>query len=160
MQRTHLHEGMTLVELLVALAVSALLLVAVAGAFNASVINYTENDRIHRSAHKARQALARLTTQVRTATYVDPSCASDRCTLTTADGQELTYLYRQDQQALYLVCSDGSEYLLCGEISSMTFSKTPTASGNNTILVRTSITVGTANNQQHFCSSTVIRKNL
>lgn len=151
---------MTMVELLVALAVSALLLVAVAAAFNASVVNYTQNNRIQQSAHKARQALARLTTQLRTATYVDPSALSDRCTLTTTDGQELTYHYRQDQQALYLVCSDGSEYLLCDGISSMTFSKTPTASGNNTLLVRTSITVGTASSQQHFCSATVLRKNL
>ena len=43
---TKYERGFTLVELLLALAITGILLAAVAVAFNASVINYSENEDI------------------------------------------------------------------------------------------------------------------
>lgn len=62
--------GFTIAELLLALAITALLLAAVAAAFNASVINYRENERIFRTINSARQALSRITSQLRTARWL------------------------------------------------------------------------------------------
>ena len=66
-------RGFSIVEMLLALAMTALLLVAVAVAFNSSVMNYQENENIFKAVNSARQAMFRITTQVRTANAVDPS---------------------------------------------------------------------------------------
>ena len=49
-------RGFTIVELLLALAVTSILLAAVAVAFNASVINYRENEDIFTAVNSARHA--------------------------------------------------------------------------------------------------------
>ncbi|MHC4720938.1 MAG: PilW family protein, partial [Planctomycetota bacterium] len=58
--------GLTIVELLVAMAITTLLVVAVAAAFNASVTNYQENEDIFKTINNARQALSRITRDIRT----------------------------------------------------------------------------------------------
>ncbi|MEE9369985.1 MAG: prepilin-type N-terminal cleavage/methylation domain-containing protein, partial [Sedimentisphaerales bacterium] len=58
--------GFTIVELLISLAIAALLLAAIAVAFNASVINYRENEDIFKTVNNTRQALSRITTDLRT----------------------------------------------------------------------------------------------
>ena len=73
--------GFTIAELLIALAITGILLAAVAVAFNASFTNYRENEDIFKSINKARQVLFRITTQIRTG-LVDPAVAGeDRCKL-------------------------------------------------------------------------------
>jgi prepilin-type N-terminal cleavage/methylation domain-containing protein len=53
--------GFSLAELLIALAIAAMLLVAVAVAFNASATNYQQNEDIFKVVNSARQALCRIT---------------------------------------------------------------------------------------------------
>jgi len=100
----------TMIECLLGLAISALLLTAVAVAFNASLVNYRENERMYETANSARQALTRITTQLRTADAVNPASPANECSFITAEGWDITYEFRAADNALYLRLDDGTEY--------------------------------------------------
>ncbi len=55
MQNTRYKTGFTIAELLLALAVAGMLLAAVAFAFNASIINYRENEDIFKAINSKRR---------------------------------------------------------------------------------------------------------
>src|SRR4030042_7099353 len=95
--------GFTLIELLLALAITAILLTAVALAFNASVINYRENEDIFKAINNARQALFRITSQLRTAKLVDDTAPLNECSMRTAAGEDITYRYDSTARVLYLI---------------------------------------------------------
>ena len=95
-------NGFTVIELLIALAITAMLLGAVAVAFNASIINYQENEDIFKTVNSARQALFRITTQLRTAEAVDPNSPANECALITSGGDNITYRYDGSDSRLYL----------------------------------------------------------
>ena len=103
MKRVRNINGFGIVELLIALAITALLLAAVAVAFNASIMNYCENEDIFKAVNSARQALYRVTTQLRTATAVDPCSPINECTFITAGGEDITYRYDSGDSKLYLI---------------------------------------------------------
>jgi hypothetical protein len=148
------------VELLIGLTITAVLLTAVAVAFNASVINYRENEKIFQSINNARQALFRMTTQLRTGDCVDPNAPSNQCSFFTADGQDITYEFRSAGNKLYLVTnSDGNEYVLCDNVTSTNFIKTPTDDGDCKS-VQISMTVDADGLQRTLSAAAVIRKNL
>ena len=154
-------EAFTVVELLLALAITALLLVAVAVAFNASIINYRENEDIFKTINMARQALLRITTQLRTANAVDSTSPDNECSFFTADGKDITYEYRSADNKLYLVTNiDGQEYVLCENVTSMTFIKTPTDDGSYCKSVQISITVLSGRDRRTVSAAAVIRRNL
>jgi prepilin-type N-terminal cleavage/methylation domain-containing protein len=120
-------RGFTIVELLMALAIGAMLLVAVAAAFNASAKNYQENEAIFKTINTARQALLRMTSQLRTSegVDVDPNLPVNECSFLTSAGEDITYQYRSADKKLYLITkSDGQEYVLCDNVAAMTFNKT------------------------------------
>ncbi len=152
-------HGFTVVELLIALAITGLLLVAVAVAFNASVINYRENEDIFKTINKARQALFRITTQIRTG-LVDPTVLSeDRCKLLSADGSEITYRYDSADNKLYLHDhGTGTDYLLCDNVTAMTFQKDNDTPTGDVKSVQISMTVESGDVQQTVSAAAVIRK--
>lgn len=164
-------------ELLLALAITGLLLVVVAVAFNASIINYGENEDIFKTINSARQALTRMTSQLRTAGYqvspdlfvaVDPNDPSNRCSLYTAIGDNLTYEYRDASDPDYpntLLLIDNSndkKYVLCDNVTSATFTKTPIlkSDGWDCKSVQISMTVESGNIQRTLSAAAVIRRNL
>ena len=157
---TKSNTGFTIPELLLVLAITAMLLAAVTVAFNASITNYRENEDIFKTVNKARQALSRITTQIRTG-LVDPNDASsqDRCKLICADGSEITYQYNSADNKLYLHNHDtGIDYVLCDDVTAMTFEKdnnTPTGDIKN---VQVSITVVSGNTERTLSSAAVVRK--
>jgi len=154
-------RAFTVVELLMALAITAMLLTAVAVAFNASVKNYQENEKMFKAMNNARQAMLRMTAQLRTADCNSVSVTSTECTLTTADGQHITYRYNSDDKKLYFVTNDDmtdSDYVLCDNVTAMTFTQAP--SGSNVQSVQISMTVGVGNVTQTVSSAAVIRRNL
>jgi prepilin-type N-terminal cleavage/methylation domain-containing protein len=154
-------RGFTLVETLLALAISAMLLAAVATAFNASVISYHENERMYDSLNNARQAMLRMTTQLRTGYAVDPSPSSVHCNFFTADDEDITYEYRIDARQLVLITNvDHQEYVLCNNVAGLTFTKVPTDDGTDCKSVRISMTVQSGNRSQTLSSAAVIRRNL
>ena len=153
--------GFSIVELLVALAITSLVLVAVAVAFNASIINYRQNEDIFASINNARGALLRMTTQLRTGHLVEPNAPGNECSFYTADERDITYQYRSSDGKLYLITnSDGKEYVLCENVTSMSFIKTPTDDGLDVKSVQISITVVVGTAQQKVSAAAVIRRNL
>jgi prepilin-type N-terminal cleavage/methylation domain-containing protein len=166
--------GFTIVELLIALAVTGILLAAVAVAFNASFTNYRENEDTFKSINKARQALARMTTQIRTAgcevplygfmavVPVEPNnCCSLYSTTGTGVCEYITYEYRSADNKLYLIThSDGKEYVLCDNVKAMSFIKTLTTDGSEVKSVQISMTVESGNVQRTLSAAAVVRRNL
>ncbi len=161
----HRGRGFTLVEILIALAITAMLLTAVAVAFNASVINYTENESIYKTVNSARQALFRITSQLRTATWADPNAPSNECTLITAEGENLTYRYDSSAQVLYLITNNDnsdSDYVLCEGVEAMTFTKGVFVEDSVTKVrsVQVAITVAAGGVRKKMTAAAVIRRNL
>jgi len=159
----------TLVELLIALAITAILLTAIAVAFNASVINYTENEKIYKAINGARQAMFRITSQLRTADTVSPDTLDNECTFYTADGENLTYRYDASEKVLYLITNADTtdpDYKLCENVEAMTFTpKTfEVEEGGVTLTkvrsVQMAITVSAGGLTKKLAAAAVIRKNL
>lgn len=157
--------GFTLVELLLALAISAMLLAAVGAAFNASAINYRENEEIFKTINNARQALFRITSQLRTADAVDPNAPSNECTLMTSGGEDITYQFNSGDNKLYLVTNDDwsdSDYVLCENVTAMTCTKNAVL--EDTIWkvksVQISLTVSSGDMERTIAAAAVVRRNL
>lgn len=95
-------QGFTIVEMLLALAILAVLLSAVAVAMHASLHNYSENTKIAELTQTARVVLNRMMSEVRTADAVDS--ASQRVTIIPPqpDPGNLTEIeYELDDGVLY-----------------------------------------------------------
>jgi prepilin-type N-terminal cleavage/methylation domain-containing protein len=154
------NTGFTIPELLLVLTITAMLLAAVTVAFNASIANYRENEDIFKTVNKARQALSRITTQIRTG-LVDPNDASsqDRCKLFCADGSEITYQYNSADNKLYLHNHDtGIDYVLCDNVTAMTFKKDNNTPTGDIKKVGISITVVSGDIERTLSSAAVVRK--
>jgi prepilin-type N-terminal cleavage/methylation domain-containing protein len=154
-------RAFTIVEVLIALAITAMLLTAVAVAFNASVKNYQENEKMYKTMNNARQAMLRMTAQLRTADVNSVSITSTECTLTAAGGQWITYRYNGTDKKLYLVTNDDltdSDYVLCDNVTAISFTRTPTDTGLPVQSVQISMTVDI--DSQTVSSAAVIRRNL
>ncbi len=164
MRNTRNKRGFTIVELLLALAIGAMLLVAVAAAFNASAMNYQENEAIFNTINTARQALLRMTSQLRTSEGVDPNSPAKECSFYTSAGEDITYQYRSADKKLYLITnSDGQEYVLCDNVADMTFDSTSEVNDEGLLVcksVQIFITVEYGNLQRTVSSAVVIRRNL
>ena len=154
-------DAFAIVELLIALAITGLLLAAVAVAFDASVMSYRQNEDIFKAVNNVRQALFRITSQLRTANAVDPNSPDNECALITAGGDDITYRYNNGDNKLYLD-SNSNSYVLCDNVTAMTFTK-DTAVEDTTIYVKSvqiSMTVESGNIQRTASAAAVIRKNL
>jgi prepilin-type N-terminal cleavage/methylation domain-containing protein len=161
------NAGFTLIEVLLSLAILGMLLAAVALAFNASAINYSENEAMFKAMNTARQALLRITTEIRTAqdvalmpSAVDPD--NSQCSMHTSDGSDITYRYNSGNNTLYLDDNDAStSYVMCENVTAITFDRAtvpddPTAVRN----VQISITVSVDDLSQTLATAAVVRKNL
>ena len=156
--------GFSLAELLIALAIAAMLLAAVAVAFNASATNYRQNEDIFKAVNSARQALCRITSQLRTAA-VDPDAPSNECTMITAAGEDITYRYNSGDKKLYLVTNDDltdSDYVLCDNVTAMNCTKTTVVVDAVTIVksVQISLTVASNGVEKTISAAAAIRRNL
>ena len=161
MQNTKHKAGFSIAELLVVLAITAILLTAIAVALNASIINYRENEDIFKAINSARQALSRITSQLRTAQAVDPNSPVNECALITAGGDNVTYRYNNGDNKLYLDVN-GNSYVLCDNVTAMTFQKDTATEGALVYVksVQMSMTVQSGNVQRTLSAAAVIRRNL
>lgn len=165
---------MSLVEIMVALAVGSILLVAVAvlgiygGRSFAGLANYTDLDA------KSRNALDRLTRDVRQVNRLTASTATS-LTFEDADGSSLQYVYAPDDRTLSRVKGGVTEVLLteCDNLSfsifqrnpiSGTYDQYPTASPATTKLINVTWTCSrkilgnTMNTENVQTAKVVIRK--
>ncbi len=157
--------GFTVVELLVALAIAGMLLAAIAVAINASATNYQENEDAFKAINSARQALFRITSQLRTANAVDPNAPSNECTMITAAGENITYRYNNADSKLYLITNDDlsdSDYVLCDNVTAMTCAKTTEVVDAMIVVknVQISLTVASDDIQKTISAAATIRRNL
>ena len=163
----------TIIELLLALAITAMLLTAAAVAFNASIKNYEENENIFHSINKARQALFRITTELRTADAVATDDPNTECSLITAQLKPITYRFNSGDNKLYLITDDDlfdNDYVLCDNVADMTstrdtFTEIEDVNGvpvsvTKVRSVQTSMTVKSGNLQRKLSAAAVIRRNL
>jgi len=165
MQKSRCKTGFTIAEILLALAIAGILLAAVATAFNASAINFRENEEIFRVVNNARQALFRMTTQIRTADAVDPNAPANECSFITAAGEDLTYRYNAADKKLYLITNgdlSDPDYVLCDNVSALTCTKNSVLE-DSTVKVKSvqiSMTVGFGDLQRTVSTAAVVRRNL
>ncbi len=157
--------GFSIAELLLALALAGMLLAAVAVAFNASTTNYRQNEDIFKAVNSARQALFRMTSQLRTASAVDPNAPSNECTMLTAAGENITYRYNSVDSKLYLITNDDlsdSDYVLCDNVTAMNCTKVAVVEDGWTIVksVQISITVVSDDVEKTISAAATIRRNL
>jgi len=157
--------GFTIVELLLSLAIAAMLLASVATAINASFTNYRENEDMFKAINNARQALLRITNDLRTADAADPASPANECSLITANGDDITYRYNSGDNKLYLITNydlSDPDYVLCENVSAMTFTRQTFIDDSQTKVksVQVSITVSSGNAQQKISGAAVIRRNL
>jgi prepilin-type N-terminal cleavage/methylation domain-containing protein len=157
-------SGFTLVEILISVTILAVLLTAVAVAFDASVVNYNENEAIAKTMNTARQALLRMTTDIRTATAVavdDPD--NQQCSMILADGiGNITYRYNSADNTLYLDDNNsGSSYVLCTNVTAISFDRA-TVPGDPMAIrnVRISMTVSADDRSRTLSAAAVVRRNL
>jgi prepilin-type N-terminal cleavage/methylation domain-containing protein len=151
--------GFTVAELLIALAVMGILLAAVAVAFNASFTNYRENEEIFKAVNNARQALYRITSQLRDANSVNPDSPINECAIETTERNFETYRYNNGEGKLYLDVN-GHSYVLCDNVVAMTFAKTRTDDGAEVKSVQISMTVSSGDTQRTISAAAVVRRNL
>ena len=157
--------GFTLVELLLALAITAILLTAVALAFNASVINYRENEDIFKAINSARQSLFRITSQLRTAKLVDDTAPLNECSMRTAADENITYRYDNTARVLYLITNDDAtdaDYVLCSNVNSVTFTKDVFVEDAVTKVKSVQIVISVASDgvEKKLAAAAVVRRNL
>ncbi len=151
--------GFTLVEVLIAITISAMLLTAVATAFNASLMNYQVNQEIYEAMSRARQTLLRVTAQLRTANFVDVSTPNNQCDFFDPCDNYFLFDYRSAAGKLVLVDGANNEYDLCDNVSSMEFLKQASASDpNSAVSVRISMTVDCGDASQDLATAVVVRK--
>ncbi len=156
---TQYQTGFSIAELLLALAITGILLAAVAVAFNASIINYQQNEDIFKAINSSRQALLRITTDLRTG-LVDPNDLNENsCKLLCASGSEVTYRYDSADNKLYLHDhGTGTDYVLCDNVTAMTFKKDNDTPTGDVKSVQISMTVESGDVQQTVSAAAVIRK--
>ncbi len=150
--------GFTFVEILVSLLVTAMLITAVAVAFNASVSNYNMNEDVFKAVNKARQALTLITTQLRIAEAVETDSPSNECTFISDANEDITYQFDSSQNKLYMIKNSTDTYLLCDGVAAMTFTRN--IGGSFVKSVQISMTVTSGDVQKTFAAAVVIRKNL
>ena len=177
------HKGFTIVEMLMALMIFAMLLTSMAVAFNASATNYNQNEAMIRLMNTARQSLYRITTDLRTAkavALIGAGAGEDAdnrlCSMMTVDDKNITYHYNKsgetsydntlNDNTLYLKVNAGASagnYILCEDITDMTFVRSTVPDDPARIRnVQIMLTVADARtgNTQTVATAAVIRKNL
>ena len=119
---TKARRGMSIIETLIAVTISAILLAAVGAAFCASSSVITENDEFFRATQAARVAMTQMLTEIRRSHAVNVSADRTRCDVLTVDNRDRSYLYTSN--SLKLVTNDDTsdpDYTLAANVTACTF---------------------------------------
>ena len=153
-----------MVEVLIAISMTALLLTAVAAALFASSESYNANRNIFMAANPARLALLRITADIRSAQAVAVSEASTQCSIVTNAGSDITYSFNASNGILYLITNDDTsddDYTLCKNLTDVTFTRTTMDDDAGSIKnVEISITSTSGGHSETLTSAAVLRRNL
>jgi len=164
--------GFTLIEMMIALALMAMLMGAIAAAVHASLTNYRENEEMFRAISTARQAVVRITTDLRTSSAIKSDDGAEVCTISLdgdpeEDGStavwDIAYEFDDAANALNFVQynTDGTilaSNILCRNVTAMNFTRTPASGKARSVRISMTVTVG--DHSQTVSSAAVIRRNL
>jgi prepilin-type N-terminal cleavage/methylation domain-containing protein len=180
--RTHknIRVGFTLIEVLISVAILAMLMTALGVAFSASCKSYTENEAMYKNMNTARQALMRITTDIRTSQVVsaigagaDNDADNYSCTLYQADGTHVRYLYNNsaatdydnalEENALYFInnfSTTKDPYVLCRHVTAMVFDRTVVGSDVRNVQISMTVSDPAGTVSQSLNTAAVIRSTL
>lgn len=172
MKTARIKNGFTILEVLMSLVILAMLMTAVAVAFDASIVNFQANDSISKITNAGRAALLRMTTELRTSQGVGVIGVDDpdntQCSLTTAAGA-ICYWFDQNSGVLRLD-ADGNvathstdDPAMCKNVTAVTFNRAyvpdhPDQVRNVRIVL--TLTDDRGNNPQTLAAAAVVRRNL
>ena len=147
--------GFTVVEMLVSLAVMAIVLTAVAFAFNASAINYNENFAMFSALNTGRQAMMQMTSELRTASELDKDSPPNMIRFfESADANQFlafkhegTTLYRETESCM-------KKYPLCENVSDVNFFIPPTTGTTQSVQMSMTVTVKVGNRSEKTSEKT------
>ncbi len=153
-------SGFTIVEMMLAMTITALLLTALAASINASMINIKENEGSFKTVNNARQTLSRMCAELRTSKGVMVFEDFDYCTFINAGGEQIQYWHRDSNETLYLI-KDSTFYVLCDSVESLTFTKglDPEDSGK-VRNVQISMTIKYGDTTKKLSTAAVIMRNM
>src|SRR5687768_3027694 len=121
--------GMSLVEVMISLAISATLLAAVAAAFSASASAIEINDQFVRASQAARISVNQVMSEIRKAQVGEPGTenwvSDEQIEFTTESGVKRTYALDHATNALMMTVHDPLDpqtVRLAGNINSLKFS--------------------------------------
>jgi prepilin-type N-terminal cleavage/methylation domain-containing protein len=161
---SRVRRGLSLVEVMISLAISAMLLTAVAAAFTASSDAIEVNDEFFRASQAARVSMNQILTEIRRANAVQVPTSNKTLSMMTHDGKDRTYTYDSNAKKLKLITNDVTtdpDYTLAGNCSTATFDvDTYKDTGGITHVVRVSVTicVQVGRNQIRLTGSAAPRK--
>jgi len=116
--RRRRNRGLSLAEVLIALAIMALLMTATAMAFDAALHSYKTNHDLASVSIAARNALHRMCNTIRSAwkdpsdptTVMEVNAAGTECAFTDADGQDIIYRYDENSHELQMNIDGGAQW--------------------------------------------------
>ena len=117
-------RGLSLAEVMISLAISAMLLTAVAAAFSASSEAIEQNDTFFRASQAARVSMTQILTEVRRANAVAVPGNNKSLSMITHDNKDRTYSFDSAAQKLKLITNDvltDPDYTLASNCTSATF---------------------------------------
>ena len=142
-RRRKVGHGFTLVEVLIAVALSSTLVVAAAAAFTSSVRSVEMGDRYLRSSRTASRVLETIVSDVRSAMAVQV-LSSTSMLIARDDGSVVTYRYEATPRELRLVQTiDGVEidHVLARKIDTLAFSAVSQADPSTHVMRVVQVTV-------------------
>ena len=145
------------------LAITSVVLCALAFAFSASASSYAENVNLFDSVNKSRQALGRIISDIRTADSVNADSPANECALITSAGNDITYQYDAVDGKVYVIDnSTANRYILCENVTSMSFEKYTVTRELITYVtsVQVSMQVESGGVEKKFSAAAAVRRNL
>ena len=134
-------RGLSLAEVMISLAISAMLLTAVAAAFTASSDAIETNDEFFRASQAARVSMNQILTEIRRAKVINKDASNSKVlAMTCYDDKNRDYIYDTAAKKLMLVTSDpmAPNYTLASNCTDARFAYD---NPSGLLIVRVSVTV-------------------
>lgn len=154
-------RGLSLAEVMISLAISAMLLTAVAAAFTASSEAIETNDEFFRASQAARVSMNQILTEIRRCGSVTwPGSTPTDLSMTAHDGKLRDYVYDAASKKLQLVTSAAGSptYNLASNVQSASFAYSTDPAGAKVLRVSVTVIVQVGKNTIRLTGSAAVRK--
>ncbi len=175
--RRNLRRGLSLAEILIAGAIVAMLLIAIATAYDATATSIQVNESFNRAAQIARIGVRRMTEEVRTAEAVQVGTSAQQSQtsiidapnldIIRADGTVVHYSFDSDAGQVLLTVDDPSDpmtVVLARNVAAASFTadieQHPETGVRRTVRVVVEITLDVDGQTLYLCGSSVPRREM